>query len=115
MSNSKACFGCFEKRSGHAGSRTLACRSSGEVEKGGVVEVYRGEKCANEELTYGNGPCGPGEHYSAAFQWGILVSGVLDTDADNGLLGTLTDGDIIFDSSKNRWQLPAQVSVGRKQ
>ena len=74
--------------------------------KGGVIEVYRGERCANEEFINGNGPCGYGEHYSAAFQWGLLVNGIVDVNADEGLLGTLTDGDIVFASAKDHWQLP---------
>lgn len=74
--------------------------------KGGAIEVYRGERCANEQFIYGNGPCGYGEHYSAAFQWGLLVNGAVDAKADEALLGTLTDGDIIFASAKDHWQLP---------
>lgn len=46
--------------------------------KAGILLVYRGEKCANEEfisdaqLEKGNlGPCGDGEHDDAYYQWGF--------------------------------------------
>ena len=46
--------------------------------KAGMLLVYRGEKCANEEfvsdarLEKGNlGPCGDGEHDDAYYQWGF--------------------------------------------
>jgi hypothetical protein len=38
---------------------------------GGIIGIYRGAKCANEQFIDTNGPCGYGEHDSAVYQWGI--------------------------------------------
>lgn len=37
----------------------------------GIISVYRGQTCANEEFTNSLGPCGYGEHDVASYQWGI--------------------------------------------
>ncbi len=44
----------------------------------GIISVYRGDKCANEEFadSASPGPCGQGEHDSAVYQWGLLVVSV---------------------------------------
>ena len=77
----------------------------------GMITVYRGEKCANEDFldTKGAGPCGQGGHSAAYYQWGLLVDGKFQTDADSGGVtpsdGTSTE---IF-SYKDHWQLPANL------
>jgi hypothetical protein len=37
----------------------------------GMISVYRGEKCANEQFSNSLGPCGYGEHDAAFYQWGV--------------------------------------------
>ena len=37
----------------------------------GIIAVYRGEKCANEQFVESLGPCGYGEHDDASYQWGV--------------------------------------------
>ena len=79
----------------------------------GMITVYRGEKCAGENFpdTRGAGPCGQGDHSAAYYQWGLLVDGVFQTDADsagvNSSDGTSTE---IF-SYKDHWQLPASLQA----
>jgi hypothetical protein len=38
----------------------------------GILSIYRGEKCANEQFSDGVGPCGDGEHDDAYYQWGTF-------------------------------------------
>jgi hypothetical protein len=45
----------------------------------GTVIVYRGERCASEELVDSLGPCGYGDHSAAWYQWGI--GGVPNNDS----------------------------------
>jgi len=37
----------------------------------GIISIYRGEKCANEQFLDQVGPCGYGEHDVGSYQWGI--------------------------------------------
>ena len=37
----------------------------------GIIGVYRGAKCANEQFIDTLGPCGYGEHDAAGYQWGV--------------------------------------------
>lgn len=37
----------------------------------GIISVYRGEKCANEQFINALGPCGYGEHDAGSYQWGV--------------------------------------------
>lgn len=77
----------------------------------GMIVVYRGGKCASELFSDspGLGPCGYGEHSTAEYQWGLLVDGVFNTDADSGEM-TASDGTIatVFDYH-DHWQLPADL------
>ncbi len=53
----------------------------------GIISVYRGDKCADEQFNNYNGPCsgsGAESHEVAIYQWGLLVDGVFNTDADSG-------------------------------
>jgi flagellar basal body-associated protein FliL len=66
--------------------------------KTGMLLVYRGEKCANEEfiseeqLEKGySGPCGEAEHDDAYYQWGIRPTGFFD---EGGLRAK--DGDVVL-------------------
>jgi hypothetical protein len=80
----------------------------------GIIYVYRGKTCAGENFYDYAGPCvapGTDGHDVAEYQWGLLVDGVFNSDADNGAIyvrdkssekRTLT----IF-SYKDHWQLPA--------
>lgn len=55
----------------------------------GTISVYRGEKCAGEDFLDYHGPCvGPGvdSHEVAGYQWGLLVDGAFNTDADSGTI-----------------------------
>ncbi len=53
------------------------------------------------------GPCGYGDHSAAEYQWGLLVDGVFNTDADSGEM-TASDGTTatVFDYH-DHWHLPA--------
>ena len=44
----------------------------------GMILVFRGEKCANEEFIDTVGPCGYGEHDAGSYQWGLLQPGPWD-------------------------------------
>jgi len=59
----------------------------------GMIVVYKGGKCASELFSdsSGLGPCGYGEHSAAEYQWGLLVDGVFDADADSAEM-TASDG-----------------------
>ena len=48
----------------------------------GIISIYKGDKCADEEFIDHVGPCGYGEHDAASYQWGV------DGDAkkDEGLV-----------------------------
>ena len=48
----------------------------------GVVDVYRGDECVNEQFLEDVGPCGYGEHDAASYQWGING----DPRKDSGLI-----------------------------
>ena len=84
----------------------------------GTISVYRGEKCAGEDFSDYNGPCvGPGveSHEAAAYQWGLLVDGVFNSDADSGtiyLVNEFNDRKLteIF-NYKDHWQLPAPLQA----
>lgn len=76
----------------------------------GMIVIYKGNKCASELFTdSGLGPCGYGDHSAAEYQWGLLVDGVFNTDADSGEM-TASDGTIatVFDYH-DHWQLPAEL------
>jgi hypothetical protein len=57
---------------------------------GGIIAVYRGARCANEQFIDANGPCGYGEHDSAMYQWGIEG----DPQKDSGGI-TTKQGDFV--------------------
>jgi hypothetical protein len=48
----------------------------------GIIIIYRGNKCADEQFIDALGPCGYGEHDAASYQWG--VNG--DPKKDEGVL-----------------------------
>jgi len=84
----------------------------------GTISVYCGEKCAGEDFTDYNGPCvgfGIDSHEAAVYQWGLLVDGAFNTDADSGaiyLVNEFKDRKLteIF-SYKDHWQLPAPLQA----
>lgn len=84
------------------------------LESGGIIIVYRGEKCANEEFIDQLGPCGYGDHNDAHYQWGIHGDANQDAAYLRNKNGQET---LVFDSSDN-WQLPpaeqSKVEVARK-
>jgi hypothetical protein len=74
----------------------------------GLIAIYKGAKCADEEYaTKGLGPCGYGEHSAASYQWGIDRQ----ADQDSGDLvapdGNLT---VVFDY-KDGWNPPPDVQA----
>jgi hypothetical protein len=71
----------------------------------GMIVVYRGSKCANEQFSDapGLGPCGYGEHNAAVYQWGLLVNGSFDTEADSGSLSSANGTTKVFDY-EDHWQ-----------
>ena len=72
------------------------------LENGGIIIVYRDEKCANEEFIDQLGPCGYGDHNDAHYQWGIHG----DPSQDAAYLRNKNRQETaVFDSSDN-WQLP---------
>jgi hypothetical protein len=64
--------------------------------KSGMLVVFRGDKCANEQ--YDPGACGYGEHDAAGYQWGINA----DPDKDSGDIRN-KDGNsaVVFDYRDN--------------
>lgn len=73
-----------------------------KLESSGIIIIYRGEKCANEEFINELGPCGYGDHNDAQYQWGI------NGDPNHDAAGLKNSGGAeldVFDSSDN-WQLP---------
>ena len=72
----------------------------------GILEVYRGPKCAVEEFAGGDGPCGKGDHYDASYQWG------LDGDPNKDVASIRTKGTVatVFDFHDG-WKLPSQLQA----
>jgi hypothetical protein len=73
----------------------------------GILSIYRGQKCADEEFSDAVGPCGYGEHDDAYYQWGVLGDNPndgLDPDKDEAGI-RLASGNMIkvFDY-KDGWQ-----------
>ncbi|MGB9233151.1 MAG: hypothetical protein WCC04_01975 [Terriglobales bacterium] len=66
----------------------------------GILAVYRGEKCANEQFIDTAGPCGDGEHDDAYYQWGIEA----DSRKDEGGIRVKGDEIIVF-GYKDGWQV----------
>ena len=77
----------------------------------GMIVVYKGGKCASELFSDSPdlGPCGYGEHSAAEYQWGLLVDGVFNAEADSAEL-TASDGTTVtvFDYH-DHWQLPTAL------
>jgi hypothetical protein len=48
----------------------------------GIISIFLGSKCANEDFIDQLGPCGYGEHDAASYQWGING----DSHSDEGLI-----------------------------
>lgn len=71
----------------------------------GMLVVYRGRKCASEIYVDNVGPCGPGPHESASYQWGLLGDdNRSDFFNDAGNIG----GQEVF-SYKDGWHLPSEM------
>jgi len=71
----------------------------------GMLSVYRGEKCANEQFIDTNGPCGYGEHDDALYQWGIEG----DPNKDSGSIKVQGDDIVVFNYEDN-WHPSSEVS-----
>jgi len=71
-------------------------------ERDGILLVYRGKKCATEEIdiTASAGPCGDGYHDDAFYQWGIEG----DYNKDSGSIRVNGDDTVVF-NYKDEWQL----------
>jgi hypothetical protein len=79
----------------------------------GTISVYRGEKCAGEDFLDYHGPCvgaGIDSHEVAAYQWGLLVDGAFNTDADSGMIyveNEFHDRKLLeIFTYKDHWQVP---------
>jgi hypothetical protein len=72
----------------------------------GMLTVYRGEKCANELFNNTNGPCGPGEHNDAFYQWGIEA----DPNKDSGSISVKGNDIVVFDY-KDGWQVGPEIQA----
>ena len=73
-------------------------------ETDGVLLVYRGDKCANEEFINTNGPCGYGEHDDASYQWGIEG----DYNNDTGSIRINGNDIVVFDYTDG-WQVNPEI------
>ena len=80
----------------------------------GMIVVFKGGKCASELFSDspGLGPCGYGDHSAAQYQWGVLVDGVFNPNADSAEMAA-SDGTIVtvFDYH-DHWQLPDDLQGG---
>jgi len=78
----------------------------------GLISVYRNQKCAGENFfDAGLGPCGYGDHSAAFYQWGLLVNGVFDPDADSAGITSSDGGKTEVFSYKDHWKLPAELQA----
>jgi hypothetical protein len=72
----------------------------------GLIFIYRGTKCANEEyIKEGYGPCGQGEHSAGFYQWGIEGKPAKDS---GDLISKNGDSTPVFDY-KDGWLPPPDV------
>ncbi|MGB6941143.1 MAG: hypothetical protein WBE37_01945 [Bryobacteraceae bacterium] len=95
-------------------TRPTSKRFGAEGYSAGIISVYRNQKCAGENFSdAGLGPCGYGDHSAAVYQWGLLVNGVFDPDADSaGIISSDGAKTEVF-SYKDHWQLPAELKAER--
>jgi len=76
----------------------------------GFISIYRVGRCAGENFAGASlGPCGYGDHSAAVYQWGLLVNGVFDPDADSAGINASDGGKTEVFSYKDHWQLPAEL------
>jgi hypothetical protein len=55
----------------------------------GMLIIFKGSRCANENYGDGIGPCGRGDHSAATYEWGIS-----EPDEDSGSL--TSEGNVYF-------------------
>lgn len=72
----------------------------------GLLTVYRGSKCANEQYMDRSWPCGRGEHDDADYQWGIEG----DYDKDEGSVRVKNSDTVVFDYNDG-WQVAPEVKA----
>jgi len=77
----------------------------------GIISVYRGEKCANEGFNDYKGSCDD-DNEAATYQWGLLVDGAFNTDADAASIYDSNRNLIEVFDYKDHWQLPPAVQAG---
>lgn len=70
----------------------------------GMLVVYKGEKCADEEDNPSN-PCGHGEHDDAYYQWGLDG----DVNRDAGYIRQTGKDDVLVFDYKDGWELPPEA------
>jgi hypothetical protein len=80
--------------------------------KSGMLEVYRGDKCANEayisnaQLEKGNlGPCEYGEHDDAYYMWGVDA----DPNKDDAGIMTKNGNNVHVFDYKDNWHASSEV------
>jgi hypothetical protein len=66
----------------------------------GMLVVFRGSRCANEDFEEAIGSCGRGEHDSATYQWGVAG----DTDKDSGYVRSADGEPMEIINYKDGWQ-----------
>ncbi len=79
-------------RSHQLGDIGLAQATADYVDSG-ILAIYRGEKCANENYVDTTSPCGYGDHDDAYYQWGIEG----DPSKDTGGVRVKGDVSAVFD------------------
>jgi hypothetical protein len=72
----------------------------------GMLLVYRGEKCANEQYTNTISPCGYGEHDDAVYHWGLEA----DPNKDHGSISVKGKDIVVFDY-KDGWRVAPEIQA----
>lgn len=87
--------------------RSQEFKSIGVKNEGaGVLAIYRGETCANENYVSTAGPCGYGDHDDALYQWGIGG----DSNKDLGSI-RLNGKEVPVFNYKDGWQIAPELQA----
>jgi len=77
-----------------------------ESSNSGVVEFYRGAKCANEDYVV-KGPCGQGSHTAAYYHWGLES----DPSKDAGYLQQKNEDETLVFDFKDGWTISPEAQA----
>ena len=86
--------------------------------RAGMIVIYRGAKCANEEYDKSkSGPCGFGDHAAASYQWGMISSASSHPEFNNdiGLLEASDKTITVFEENVDHWHPAAAENTGSGQ